>query len=536
MKFIPGGRQRYEHQRVGLNHILMTRGVSALLFDPGTGKTATTIDYACILALKLPSQEARVLVVAPLAAVDTWVLQMEEYAAEGVNFWAEVLGGSLLDRAASLAARGGRLFTKDPLKKPMRPGVHPKALNHEKAMAFASRPAVDPRKGPDAVPGPKIVMAVTNIDTFSRRDRVGSQTMADVMVDAIKRFRPDLVVVDESHKIKSAMGNASRLLGRVTKFVPRRMILTGTVMPHSPLDVYGQWRFLQPEAFGTVQSDGTRKTATFGGFKSRFAKLGGWMGKEVVGFHRLDEMQRIMAENAMVVRKEDALDLPPTTDVTIQVDLSPAEKKAYADMRDQLAAQLAKGVLASATNRLTQMLRLRQITSGHLPDDTGTTREIGRSKVNVIRSLVHDTLAGEKRVVVFGFFTHEIQQLTTALAQKGTIVRVISGGTPTQERMAIRKEFGSDDPKRIVLVAQIKTLSLAVNELVTANHAVFASLSQQRDDYIQARDRLDRIGQTRPVTFWHVLAPGTVDEVILKSHKERTDLETAVLEHIRDSR
>jgi hypothetical protein len=60
----------------------------------------------------------------------------------------------------------------------------------------------------------------------------------------------------------------------------------------------------------------------------------------------------------------------------------------------------------------------------------------------------------------------------------------------------------------MILIAQTRTMSLAVNELVTASHAVFGSLSLQRDDMIQARDRLNRIGQTRPVTFWYALAPG----------------------------
>src|SRR5699024_6158314 len=96
-----------------------------------------------------------------------------------------------------------------------------------------------------------------------------------------------------------------------------------------------------------------------------------------------------------------------------------------------------------------------------------------------------------------------------------------------------RKRFGSDDPSRLILVAQIQTMSMAVNELVTASHAVFGSLSQRRDDLIQAQDRIHRIGQTRPVTFWYALAPKTVDEVIMRSHRQRTDLEKAMLDHIR---
>lgn len=530
-----GGPDRYAHQKRGLRRMIETGGVTALLMDPGTGKTATTIDYAGLLALKAPSGEARVLVVCPLVAVDTWVMQMQQYASPQIAWWAEAVGGSLLDRAETLAARGGDLYRKQ-LKngKPYlhRANLHPRALHHQKAWAWATSHPIEARRGPDALPKPRLVMEVINIDTLTYRTQVGRQTMADVMVDAIRRFNPDLVVVDESHKIKSASGNASRLLSRVAKFVKRRVILTGTVMPTSPMDVFGQWRFLSPYAFGYPDADGNKRPATFGGFKERYAVLGGWMGKEIVGYRNLDEMQAIMAQNAVVVRKADALDLPPTTDATVHVELSAREKKAYNEMKAQLATQLAKGVLVSSTNRLTQMMRLRQITSGHVPADGGPVHVIGTSKADTIASLVHDTLIGEKRIVVFALFTAEITLLQARLAREGTEVMVITGETAGADRIAMRKRFGSSDPARIVMIAQIKTMSLAVNELVTANHAVFGSLSQQRDDYVQARDRLDRIGQTRPVTFWHVVAPGTVDEVILKAHRERTDLENAMLKHI----
>src|SRR3546814_9415310 len=67
----------------------------------------------------------------------------------------------------------------------------------------------------------------------------------------------------------------------------------------------------------------------------------------------------------------------------------------------------------------------------------------------------------------------------------------------------------------------MRTMSLAVNELVTASHAVYASLSERRDDWVQSRDRLHRIGQKRPVTFWNVLVPKSVDEVIYQAHLVR---------------
>lgn len=529
--FRPKGPTRFKHQQIGLNRLIRQRGIGALLFDPGLGKTATTLDYLSVLALK-KREAVKVLVVCPLVAVDTWVNQMEQYVPDEIAYWAEALGGSMLEKAEIMAARGGNRYGK-PLTKHKRgaEGVRPEALFYRKAIALGTRHMVE-EDGPNLEQSPAIVMQVVNFDTFSRRDAVGGKTMADVMLEAIKRFGPDVVVVDELHKIKSASSNVSRLLSRVSRVVPRRIGLTGTVMPAGPLDVFAQWRFLDPNAFGDRLADGTIRQATFSGFKNKYAQLGGWMGKEVVGYRNLDEMQDIMRQIAVVARKEDALDLPKTTDVELPVHLSPSEKKAYADMKADLATSISRGVYSTSQSVLTQMMRLRQITSGHLPDDQGEMHVIGRSKVNVIKSLVQDTLEGEKRIVIFALFTQEIEMLREALKAKGTELMVISGKTSTEERMMMRRRFGSDDPRRMVMVAQVKTMSLAVNELVTASHAIFGSMTQQRDELVQARDRLNRIGQTRPVTFWYALAPGTVDEVVMQTHRNRTDLETAMLKHV----
>ena len=378
---------------------------------------------------------------------------------------------------------------------------------------------------------PRLVLASLGLSSFSSRRAVsGSKTMADLIVEAVRRFQPDLVVVDESHLIKGASTNASRAVARLTPIAPRRIILTGTVMPHSPLDVFGQWRFLDPHAFGSPN-----KPATLGAFRHRYAVMGGYMGREAVGFQRLDEMQDIMARNAVVATKQDSLDLPPTTDTLVPVHLSPAEARVYREMKQELAAQLQSGDLVTVPNRLAQMMRLRQITSGYLPDEDGQIRRLGSAKIDAIRSVVNDTLAGESRVVIFSHFRPEMDALTEALAQPGTEVVSISGDTGAQQRQAIRQRFGSSDPARIILVAQTRTMSLSVNELVTASHAVFASLPLTRDDHEQARARLDRNGQTRPVTFWYMAAPGTVDEVIMRAHQQRTNLERAVMAHIAGS-
>lgn len=537
MKFEPKGPARYEHQREGLRKLLKQRGVGALLFDPGLGKTATALDFCSIIALKHPRREARVLVISPLAAIDTWVDQCEQYVHDDVAVWAEALGGSIQQKVEALAARGGQPYRQRAGAR--RPKGAPRALHVGRSVALYTRSSsggrVPPLNGPDALGQgkPRLILESLNFDTFKSRQSKGSRTMADLVLDGVARFKPDLVIVDEMHKLKGSTSNVSRLLSRVGDRVPMRMGLTGTIMPHSPLDVFAQWRFLDPYAFGDLDSDGDRMRATYSGFVSRYAVLGGYMGQEPVGFKNLDEMQEIMSQIAVVAKKEDALDLPALTQRIVPVHLTPKEQRAYDDLKGGLVAQLSSGV-ATAGNKLTQMLRLRQITAGHLPDDNGMLHDLGNSKARVISSIAHDMLPSEKRLVVFAVFKHEVAALQKSLAQRGTEVLMIDGHTPSDERRAIRKRFGSDEPGRLILVAQIKTISLAVNELVTASNVIFATLSQQRDDLIQGIDRINRIGQTKPMTVWYALAPGTVDEVVLKSHAQRTNLEQAMLKHVRD--
>jgi len=526
---VPGGPSRFRHQKEGLQKLIKSGGVTALLFDPGTGKTAVAVDYSCLLALKAAGGEARVLVIAPLAAADTWVLQFRKFASPQVGWWAGVPGGSVTRRVQTLAWLGGQPFR-----------------NARKPGKFDACDSSSPARGlalPGDIEGPRVTLAVLGIEAMQSRAEQGSRTMADVILDGIKRFGADLVIVDESHRIKGASSNASRLCARLTDSVKRRVILTGTVEPHGPMDVFAQWRFLQPYAFGPITGAGVNKKATLAGFEGRYAVKGGFMNHEIKAYVNLDEMALIMSRNAVVAKKEDVLDLPPVTDTEVPVHLEEAEQRAYEELMDDFVTLLEGGQTATADGFLAQMMKLRQVTSGFVSDDNGVMHRVGESKAKAIDSIVNDTLIGEKRVVVFCLFVAEIANLQTRLARKGTRIMVITGATPTEDRLIMRQQFGEVTDERIVMICQVRTMSIAVNELVTASHAVYASQSQLRDDFVQSRDRLNRTGQTKPVTFWYVSSTRsrggrsglkTIDQVILQSHMDRTDLEAQMLAYVRD--
>lgn len=484
----------FDHQMAGLKALIENDGVYALLWDPGTGKTKCVIDYLSWLSLAARS-EVRVLVVCPKAVTDSWVEQAERYGSVTVD--AKILNGTINDKAAELAA-----FKTMPLS------------------------------------GDGITMRVCNLDTFSSRRQVSktsSKMHSDLLLDSVKKFAPHMIVVDESHRIKGKSSNAGRLLGRIAPHVKRRVLLTGTPMPHGPLDVWSQARVLDPQMFST-----NGKMWSFGQFQQWYAVLGGFMGKEVIGYKYLDDLEKRLGTRSMVVRKQDALDLPPTTDVFVPVTLEPAEVKAYQKMMTDLLVQLDDGSFMSAPSRLTQMLRLRQITSGYVKADASEDYTyIGESRIKVALSTLEDLMATEKRIVVFSWGRPEVDRLVERINSSrdlnGAKAYAITGDTPDETRLKLRKKFASDDPERLILVCQWRTVSLGINEFVSANHALILSLSQQRDDLIQGKARLDRQGQTKPVTFWFIQAPGTVDEIVLKSHQDRTNLEDALLAHIRSA-
>lgn len=489
--------ESFEHQTEGLKALIANDGVYALLWEPGTGKTKTVIDYLCWLATAARS-EVRVLVVCPKVVTDSWVSQTYEFA--NVEAYADVLCGSINDKAALLANSG-----------PAKIGALPQE--------------------------PRIAMSIINLETLSSRRQVSktsSKLHSDLLLDAVKKYSPHVLVVDESHRIKGKSSNASRLMGRLVPHVKRRILLTGTPMPHSPLDVWSQWRVLDPTVFST-----NGKSWSFGQFQQHYAIMGGYMGKEIKGFQYLDDLERRMGGSSMVKLKADCLDLPPTTDIMRPFSLSPAEDRAYRKLLSDLLIQLDNGEFMSTPSRITQMLRLRQIVSGYVKADGAEDYTyIGDSRLIAATELLEDLMATESRVVVFAWGRPEVDRLVEKINKStslyGAHAAAITGQTSDGERLRLRKNFANIELKdKQILICQWRTVSLGINEFVAASHAVFLSLSQQRDDLIQGKARLDRQGQTKPCTFWFVQCPGTVDEVIMKAHQNRTDLEDALLAHIR---
>lgn len=514
-----------QHQVDGVKFLDSVDGIGALLWEPGVGKTGATLAWIDKMAAKYG--DFRVLVIAPLTASDTWVLQAPGFMDSAV-------------KARMLQGTTASILTK------MRRSVDWRRVTPA-AISVDHKPTAKGLKH-----GGRVTILSMSAGAVSSYCTERPKTVA--MLQAVRAYKPHLIVVDESHIIKAATSNISQAMYQLGQLVPHRIILTGTVNPHSPLDVYGQWRFLAPWTFSSEYNKPfthspltmTRdqkisiKPWPWGRFEKRYGQAGGYKGKGVVGVDEdniLDLHNRV-AERSMVVLKKDALDLPPTQDIDVHVTLSAKERKAYDEMRRDLVTMLDSGEKIESPNVLAKIMKLRQIHAGFVRDtDLDQTFPIGDSLRKAMCEIVNVRLAGENRIVVFAYFKSEVAALVKALEQKGRTVEWVTGATKPKDRLAIRQRFGdvSGNPEQIVLVAQARTMSLSVNELITASHAVYGSMSERRDDWVQSRGRLDRNGQTKPVTFWNVFAQDTVGEVMLGTHKRRGDMEKALLDHIRNT-
>ena len=326
----------------------------------------------------------------------------------------------------------------------------------------------------------------------------------------ITKWKPDLIVCDESSKIKTPSASQSKALHRLGRQSKYNIILTGTPITGSPLDIFSQYKFLDDSIFGT----------SFYLFRNRYAILGGYQNRMIVGYRHLDELVEKVHSIAFRIKIEDAVDLPPFIDETRAITLEPKAQSLYRMLEQDCYAELANGEV-TARNVLTQLLRLAQCTGGFIRDDVkGEAQQVSGAKLDALEDIIDNCLDEEKKVVVFARFVPEIEAIAAMLKKKKIGYAQIYGATT--DRADQVKKF-QEDPEIKVFIGQLQTTGMGLT-LTAANVAVFYSLDFSYANYEQSRARIHRIGQKQKCLYIHLVGKGTVDEKILNALKHKGDI------------
>ena len=441
------------------------------LFEMGCGKTLTAIAVAG--AGYQMGKVKRVLIVAPTSVCAVWPKEFQDYAA--FPYTIRTMLGTKAQRLKELADL-------------------------------------------ERFPCPHLKVAVINYESTWRED----------IIDALVGFDADLIIADESQRIKTHDAAQSKAMHQLGDKARYKLILSGTPVQNEAIDIFSQYRFLDPPVFGL----------NFYAFRGRYCEMGGFNRKQIVRYRDLDQLIKKEHSIAYRVTKEEALDLPEQTFENRYITLGKKERDLYDRLRRDSYAELADGGTITATTVLTKLLRLQQFTGGFLvEDDADKPRLVSRGKLDALEDILQDyVVEGKKKLVIFARFLPEIHEIE-ALCQKvlgraGMSAVAIYGEIKKEDRGSIVQRFQTD-PDTTVFIGQIDTAGTGIT-LTAADTCVFYSVNFNYATYSQSLSRIHRIGQRNRCTYIHLVVEKTVDDTILNALAKKEDLAKTVVDTWRD--
>ena len=333
------------------------------------------------------------------------------------------------------------------------------------------------------------------------------------------------MAIDESTTIKNPKAIRTKNIIKMKDLAKYRRILTGMPVTKTPLDLYSQCYFLDPYLldFSSYYAFKARYTIT------RKVHLPGRHSfDQVLKYIRLDELNATLAKFSTRVLKSDCLDLPEKIYLKRHVQLTPEQQKAYVEMKKYGVSLLDKGQTMSAVNALAQLVRLHQITCGHVKTDDHQTRSIKNNRIEELLSLLEET--NDKKIIIWAVYRYDIQEIEKQLQKKYGVKSVATfyGDTKAENRQEIVNEFQDISSPLRFFVANPQTGGYGLT--LTASHTViYYSNSYDLEIRMQSEDRAHRISQTEKVTYIDLIAQKTVDEKIVKSLRNKINLATQVL-------
>ena len=467
---MPVTAKPYRHQQEAFDFVCKLFGLmdgkclspgAALLMEMGCGKTMVAIAVAGILyQFGLVS---RVLVVAPLSLLGVWESEFSKFAHFPISV--TVLRGT--------AAKKEELLWQD-------------------------------------APANGLQVVVVNYESCWR------------MEPQLLKYDADLIIADEGHKIKEARTAQAKGLHSLGARARYRLLLTGTLITNREIDVFSQYKFVNPRIFG----------ASFYAFRNRYFDMGGYgLHTPIFKKYRTDEFLQRLHAVAYRVTKAEALDLPAITEETRFVDLEPKAARLYRELAKESYAELANGEV-SAVNILTRILRLSQVTGGHVGDDDGGIHRVSTAKLEALADILDSAVADGKKLVVMARFVPEMDDIRDMLEKRGIGFAEVRGGV--KDRAAEVERFQNDLECK-VFIGQIAAAGLGLT-LTASDTMVFYSMDYSMSNFTQAQARIHRIGAKDTCHYIYLVARGTIDEKVMAALQGKVDLAKALVDDYRKGR
>lgn len=382
----------------------------------------------------------------------------------------------------------------------------------------------------------KLKVFAINVDRLIQKETI------TLLMDILKDSKT-MLVVDESQRIKNPKAKRTKALLGLAPHAAFRRVLSGTPITQGALDLFSQLRFLSTKIL---------PFSTYTAYKHQYAVVQriktdknryGFFEK-VTGYKNLDQLKGYLEPVSYIVKKEECLDLPDKVYENIDVEMTAQQKRVYKQLVAEAIAVIEQPpenmspeehimwALQSdkvvATNGLTAILRCQQVLGGYVKDETEKLVALDSNRLKVLMETIDD-IANDAKIIIWSRFVAEIEEVSKALKEKYGEESTVEyyGAVKAVDRDAAVDNFQSD-PKTRFFIAQPASGGVGLT-LTAASYVVWYSMDYSLEHYLQANDRAHRIGQTRKVTYLHLVCPKTLDEAILRALKTKSDLAEEII-------
>ena len=359
----------------------------------------------------------------------------------------------------------------------------------------------------------------------NRSQRAPELEKADVMITSYALLRRDeellqaldlrYVILDEAQHIKNPMSQTARSAKKLSS--ERRLALTGTPIENRLSELWSIFDFVSPGLLGRLKT-----------FEERIARPIDRGDMETA--HRLRATIKPFVMRR--VKSDVAADLPDKIEQEMIVPLAEEQAKLYKQILRQVRKSVLsevekKGISKSQIQILAALTRLRQVACDprlmKLPDTEFDADDSG--KLGALREIIDEAVDGGHRVLVFSQFVTMLTHIREALDQDGIRYEYLDGST--KDRLDKVDRF-NDDPSVPVFLISLKAGGTGLN-LTGADTVVHFDPWWNPAVEDQATDRAHRIGQTKNVNVYKLIAAGTVEEKILELSAKKRALMSNVL-------
>jgi SNF2 family DNA or RNA helicase len=487
-----GDEDLFPHQRAGVAFLASAR--RALLADePGLGKTAQAIR-----ALKKIQESGDdvfpALIVCPNTLKKTW-------AREFAKWWPEV---------TTQVVRGAAGQRKKQFEIAVESNVEVIIVNWESLRAH-SRLA------------PYGSVSLTRCAECGGHDESVTLNRCEVHLRELNHIDFKAVVADEIHRSKDPKSKQTRALWSATGDANIRFALTGTPVANDVIDLWSILHWISPKDWPSKTKWIDRMVNTM---------LNAFGGMLVLGVkpHMQDEFYRTINPHMRRMLKAKVLPwLPEMLFERRDVEMSTKQKKAYAQMRDTMMAELENGELVTAPSVLTQTTRLLQFSSSYaeisVNPETGEEKTLlsePSCKVDALMDDIKNKDFGEDSVAVCAVSRQLIELLSAAMTKAGIDHGLITGAQSEDERQQAIDDFQAGRIKWILYTAQAGGVGVT---LTAARRLVMLQRPWSLVDHKQALDRVHRIGSEihDSIIISDYVTEGTIEERVLQVLETKAD-------------